>query len=176
MRDVQVFLGFANLYRRFIQGYSTIIVPLGALVEGGSKKGGARGPFTFTEEAKIAFEKLKENSTSAPLLCHFHWGRRTRVEPDVSGCAIAAILSQQQKEGQWNPIASWSRKLLPAEMNYETHNAELLVIVAAFKHWRLYLEGSKYPVVVLSNHANLRYFMTTKELTRRQARWADAVD
>jgi hypothetical protein len=40
-------------------------------------------------------------------------------------------------------------------------------------HWRHYFEGSRYPITVLSDHANLAYFMTTKELTRRQARWAE---
>jgi hypothetical protein len=28
VRDVQCFLGFANFYRKFIKGYSTIILPL----------------------------------------------------------------------------------------------------------------------------------------------------
>lgn len=32
--------------------------------------------------------------------------------------------------------------------------------------------GSKEPVVVLSDHANLRYFMNAQTLTPRQARWA----
>jgi RNase H-like domain found in reverse transcriptase len=40
----------------------------------------------------------------------------------------------------------------------------------SLKHWRHYLEGSRYPFVVEADHANLRYFMTTKELSRRQVR------
>ena len=32
-----------------------------------------------------------------------------------------------------------------------------------------------HPIQVLANHNNLRYFMTTKALTRRQARWAQAL-
>src|SRR5205814_10314240 len=40
-------------------------------------------------------------------------------------------------------------------------------------HWRHYLEGSKYPVNVRSDHKNLERFMTTKILNRRQARWAE---
>jgi hypothetical protein len=60
--------------------------------------------------------------------------------------------------------------MIDAETRYKTHNAELLAIVESFKHWRYYLEGSTYLVVVLSDHANLRYFMSTKDLSRRQAR------
>src|SRR6266498_1432483 len=59
-----------------------------------------------------------------------------------------------------------------AERNYETHDGKLLAVVAAFKEWRHYTEGSQYTVEVVCDHENLKYFMITKELNRRQARWA----
>jgi hypothetical protein len=37
-RDIQVFLGFCNFYRRFIRNYSRIALPLTALLKG-SKNG-----------------------------------------------------------------------------------------------------------------------------------------
>ncbi|KAH9268696.1 hypothetical protein BASA83_009176 [Batrachochytrium salamandrivorans] len=40
------------------------------------------------------------------------------------------------------------------------------------KHWRHFLQGGLHPVTVLCDHKNLEYFMTTKKLTRRQARWS----
>ena len=45
----------------------------------------------------------------------------------------------------------------------------------AFREWRVYLEGSKHPVQVLTDHKNLVYFTTTKELNRRQVRWAETL-
>jgi len=39
--------------------------------------------------------------------------------------------------------------------------------------WRVYLEGSKYQVQVYTDHKNLVYFTTTKELNRRQVRWSE---
>jgi RNase H-like domain found in reverse transcriptase len=39
-----------------------------------------------------------------------------------------------------------------------------------FQH---YLRGTKYLVIVKSDHRNLRTFMTTKELNARQARWVE---
>jgi hypothetical protein len=54
-----------------------------------------------------------------------------------------------------------------AELRYEVYNTELLAIVEYFKQWRHYLKGSEHPICVLSDYANLRYFMTTKELSRR---------
>jgi hypothetical protein len=47
--------------------------------------------------------------------------------------------------------------------------------VDAFRTWRVYLEGSKYQVQVLTDHKNLIYFTTTKELNRRQVRWSETL-
>ena len=63
--------------------------------------------------------------------------------------------------------------MVPAELNYEIYDKELLAIHEAFKHWRSYLEGATHVVLVMSDHKNLEYFTTTKVLTRRQARWSE---
>ena len=170
-REVQVFLGFANFYRRFIHHYSDITAPLSGLLKG-SKEGKKTGPLEWSESAEQAFQSLREVFSSAPLLRHFNPSRKLRLETDASEFAIAGILSQPDDEGNYRPIAFWSRKMIPAEQNYEVHDQELLAIVAAFKQWRHYLEGSAAPVEVLTDHNNLRGFMKQKELSPRQARWA----
>ena len=40
-----------------------------------------------------------------------------------------------------------------------------------FKQWRHYLKGVKYPILVLTDNANLQNLMTTKPLQVRPARW-----
>jgi len=95
-----------------------------------------------------------------------------RVETDASGYAVAGILNQLHSDSQWHPVAYWSRKIIDAEMRYQTHDQELLAIVAAFKHWRHYLEGSRRQVQVMCNHANLQRFMELPSLNDWQARWA----
>ena len=62
--------------------------------------------------------------------------------------------------------------MVAAERNYEIYDKELLAIVASFKQWRHFLQGGQHPVTVLSDHNNLKYFSTTQNLTRRQARWS----
>ena len=62
--------------------------------------------------------------------------------------------------------------MIPAETRYETHDGELLAIVAPFKTWKHYLEGCKHEVLVLTNHNNLRQFIDTKSLSSREVRWA----
>jgi len=58
-----------------------------------------------------------------------------------------------------------------AECNYDIHAKELLAIVQAFHEWKRYTRGSPKAVRVLTDHKNLVTFMTTKELSERQARW-----
>ena len=59
----------------------------------------------------------------------------------------------------------------PAEQIYEIYDKELLAIVAALRHWRIYCEGAT-GLTIYSDHKNLQYFTTTKDLSRRQRRWS----
>ena len=46
-----------------------------------------------------------------------------------------------------------------------------MAIIEAFQEWRPYLSGTTHEVQVYTDHKNLRYFTTTKELNGRQTRW-----
>jgi hypothetical protein len=39
-----------------------------------------------------------------------------------------------------------SASFSPAELNYDTHDKELLPIIRTFEHWRIFLEGTEHPV------------------------------
>ena len=71
----------------------------------------------------------------APILGHFDPKRHIRIETDASGYAIGGVLSQLTSDdlGRWHPVAFFSRKMIPAETRYETHNGELLAIIETFK-------------------------------------------
>jgi len=153
VKDVQSFLGFANFYHRFIHGYSDIVIPLTHLTRKNS-------PWKFDSKCRAAFKKLKEEFTHAPVLTHWVPDAKIVVETDASDYALAAILSTYTPDGELHPIAFHSHSFNPAELNYDTHNKELLAIFEAFKH-------------VVTDHKNLEYFTTTKLLTRCQARWSE---
>jgi hypothetical protein len=72
-------------------------------------------------------------------------------------------------------VAFHSRKLSAAELNYDIYDKELLAIVDALREWRVYLEGSAHQIQVHTDHKNLTYFTTTKELNRRQVRWYETL-
>ena len=63
--------------------------------------------------------------------------------------------------------------MAPAELNYEIHDKEMLVIIWSFGHWRPELQGSPSQIKVYTDHKALEYFIITKQLNNRQARWAE---
>src|SRR5436190_438213 len=164
--DIQVFLGFCNFYRRFVEAYSHVVLAMTTLLRKSSNE------FKWTPEAQKAFEHLKHLFTQAPILRHFDPELPIFLYTDASGFAISGILCQFYN-GVLHPIAFWSRKATPAECNYDIHDREMLAIVSAFQHWRHYLEGAKHTITVYTDHKNLEVFMVTKVLNRRQARWAE---
>ncbi|KAI0993387.1 Transposon Tf2-6 polyprotein [Podosphaera aphanis] len=166
VKDVQAFLGFANFYRRFIRGFSSVALPLTQL----TKK---NVTWSWSSQAEIAFQALKNSFTKAPILLHFDPDRKCVVEVDSSDWAHGGILSQFDNNNILHPVAYFSGRLTPAQVNYQIYDKELLAIVTAFEHWRPELQGSPEPISVISDHKNLEYFMSTKTLNRRQARWSE---
>ena len=98
--------------------------------------------------------------------------RKIILETNASDQALGSCLSQPDAKEQLHPVAYRSRKFAGPELNYDVHNKALLAIVDAFEEWRAYLEGSRHPIVVYSDHKNLSYFTITKKLNRQQVRWA----
>ena len=110
--------------------------------------------------------------TTPPILKHFDPTKEIIMECDASNFAIGCVLSQKW-DNILHPVAFFSRKMEKAEKNYEIHNKELLAIVTAFKVWHHHCHGSPYPIQVLTDHNNLKYFMETTKFNQRQVRWAE---
>jgi hypothetical protein len=126
----------------------------------------------FTKGGLQAFEKLKAAFSSAPILVHFDPDEKAIIECDASDWVVSGILSQSHDD-ILRPVAFFSIKINPAECNYPIYDKELLAIIRAFESWKLELAGTVDPIEIFSDHKALEYFMTTKQLNRRQARWAE---
>ncbi|MBW0505476.1 hypothetical protein O181_045191 [Austropuccinia psidii MF-1] len=142
-------------------------------------------------ETLSQFQILKEAFTTSCIPFQFNPSPPTIVETDVSDYALGAVVSQvsvvceinntikkrkvmsQVNYSGKHPIACDSRKLLPAEVNYEIHEKELLGIAWALKCWRAFLLSLSNPFEVLTDQSSLQYFMSSKFLTHHQARWAE---
>ena len=163
--DIQVFHGFANFHRRFVNGFSCVVSPIMILIRKGQR-------FHWFCQAQTTFDELKRRFTTDPVLKHFDPDLPIHLHTDASGFAISTIVNQLH-DPHWHSAAFYSRNCTPAECNYDIHDGELLAIVECMRHWCHYLEGSCNPVQVLSDHENLKIFMSTKALNYRQAHWAE---
>ena len=95
------------------------------------------------------------------------------METDALDYALAAILSIINEDNEVHPVVFHSRTFTVTELNYNTHDKELLAIFEAFKIWWHYLKGLAYPINIVMDHKNLEYFSTTKVLTWRQVWWSE---
>jgi hypothetical protein len=166
LTDVQAFIGFSNFYRRFIRDFSKIVAPMVALTRKDT-------PFSWDSKCELAFQSLKSAFVDAPILMPFDWTKEVVLETDASDYVSAGVLSQYDDSGVLRPVAFFSKNHTPAECNYEIYDKELLAIIRCFEEWRPELEGSELPTRILTDHRNLEYFTTTKQLNRRQARWSE---
>jgi hypothetical protein len=129
LRDIQSFIGFANLYRWFIEGFSNIAKPLSKSTKGSPKD------WIWTDAITKSFKKLKHCFMTAPILTHFDLHHKCIVETDAWDFALGSTLSQTTEDNKLHLNAFHSRKFSPAEINYEIHNKELVAIVVCFKAW-----------------------------------------
>ena len=87
----------------------------------------------WTEHEKKAFQKLKDDITSEPILLHFEPDKECVVETDASDYVSAGILSQVADDGLLHPVAFLSKKHSPAECNYDIYDKELMAIIRSFE-------------------------------------------
>jgi hypothetical protein len=148
VRGVRSFLGLANFYRRFIEGYAQVARPLNDLTKKNT-------PFTWKEAQQTAFDTLKNRFATAPILAYPDNDRVFRLETDASNFATGAVLSKEQ-DGKWHPVA----------------DKEMLSVIRSLEQWHHYLEGAHHEFEIWNDHANLQWFMKHQDLNHRQARWA----
>lgn len=78
VRDVSLFIGFTNLYRRFIKKLSAIATLITELTKGNPLQ------FHWRDEQEAVFKKLKQLFTLAAVLYHFAPERESVIETYAS--------------------------------------------------------------------------------------------
>ena len=159
--EICSFLGLAGYYRRFVEGFSHLAIPLTHLTQKGVK-------FEWSEECKQSFQELKRRLVSAPILTIPDGSGGLIIYSDASKKGLGCVLMQHGRV-----VAYASRQLKPYEQNYPTHDMELVAVVFALKIWRPYLYGVQCEI--FTDHKSLKYIFTQKELNMRQRRWLELI-
>jgi len=115
VKNIQIFIWFANFYQRFIKNFSAIGTQRTNLLKVHQKK------FFLSKEQQEAFDGLKCRFIWAPTLCHFYSELDMVVETDASDYLQGCILSEVYGE-RLHPVTFHSRKPSPPERNYDGHN------------------------------------------------------
>lgn len=87
MKELQRFLGFTNFYRRFIQGFISIMTPFTSILKMGPNH------LVWNTEANEVFEKLKTAYTTTPILKHPDLSKPFIVDVDATEPEVGAVLS-----------------------------------------------------------------------------------
>ncbi|GKC38945.1 putative reverse transcriptase domain-containing protein, partial [Tanacetum coccineum] len=157
--EIRRFLGLADYYRRFIEGFSKIAKPMTKLTQKTVK-------FDWGEKEEVAFQLIKQKLCSAPIMALPKGSENFIVYCDASHKGLGAVLMQNEKV-----IAYASRQLKIYEKNYTTHDLELGVVVFALKMWRHYLYGTR--CTLFTDHKSLQHILDQKELNMRHRRWLE---
>ena len=145
-KEVRSFLGLVTFCAKFINNFSTILEPLRTL----TRKNQA---WEWTQKHQSAFEQLRNSLSDPKILAYFHPSRLLKLTVDASPFGLGAILSQQQSDESYRPLAYASRVLTSVERNYSQTEREALSIYWAVQRFRIYLHGHDF--VVVTDHKPL---------------------
>ena len=117
------------------------------------------------------FKQLKAVFTTRPVLATPELNKEFRVKADASNFATGGVLSIKYDDDLWRPVAFISKALNEPGHNYEIHDKKMLGVIKCLEAWRHFLEGARVKFEIWTDHKNLKYFMSSQNLNRRQARW-----
>ena len=163
LKEVRAFIGFANFYRGFIKDFSTMARSLHDLTKKDT-------PWQWNKEQQEAFDSIKRQFCTEPILKVYDPESPTCIEVDASGFATGGILSQKHNDSLWHPVAYCSQSMSKEERNYEIYNREMLGMIHALEDWCHFLERVTFEVI--TDHKNMEWWTTMQDLNRRQARWS----
>src|SRR6266496_4722974 len=179
VHEVRQFYGLANYYRRFIKGFGSIAAPLSDLFKEHDSQSMEKHTHThrfrlivWNTACQLAFERLKNALTNAPVLHQPDPTKPYFIETDTSDFAIGYALMQIGDDGQMHPIAYEGKKLNGATLRYLVHEKELLAIKEALKRWEHYIENG-HTIMILTDHESLKYMNSITRPSKRLARWID---
>ena len=165
-RKLREFLGLVNFYRRFVPHCAMLLQPLNSLLTGSKN---TSKTLDWNDTACAAFSNVKEALANATLLVHPQADAPTCIMTDASADAVGAVL-QQFGDGQWQPLAYFSKALKAAETRYSAFDRELLAIYLAIKRFCYFIEGRQFHV--LTDHKPLTFALAGRpdHYSPRQAR------
>ena len=138
-KNIRQFLGKINFYNKYIPNTAKKLECFHRLLR-------KNVPFEWSEECEKTFNEIKEYLISSPILAIFDPNLPTAIYTDASGEGIAAILKQQQPDGQEKPVAFFSKKLNDSQKRKKAIYLKSYAVREAVKYWRFWLIGRHFKI------------------------------
>ena len=161
LKGVQKFVGSLIYYHRFIENFATYAAPLYELTDAQLAAG------ENVNQAKYAFEELKQKLVNAPLLRHVDNSKSFSIILYVNQWAFGASICQEHN-GKLYPVRFVSRVFKAAEIRYEPAEKEVLALLKALSS--LSILPSK-EITVYTRYSTLKWLYTSKSLSGRALQW-----
>jgi len=162
-KDLRIWLGMTQYWKRYIKDYAKICHPLNRLLRRDAK-------YIWTDECTKAFETLREKLTTAPILALPDFNKPFHITTDGSGVAIGAFLSQYDHNNIEHVIAYTGRSLRDNEKNFNTCDIEGLALVEAVRQFHVYIANGRF--TVHTDNISLQYLNSIKNAKGRLLRWS----
>jgi hypothetical protein len=157
VKEVRAVLGYTGYYRCFVENYSRIARLLVELTRKGAE-------FLWTQRHEDAFNALLTKMAARPILLQHDFNKQFILQTDTSALGIGAVLLQAGETAKLQPVEFFSATFTPTERNYDIYKRELLAIMKSLMHWRPYLGWTKEPFLIQTDHANLQYWKSPRNL------------
>ena len=143
VKDMQVFLGMVNFYRRFVPNAACTLLPLTDCLRGGLPPHSAP---SWSPLMSRAFQEVKSALAKAMWLQHPDPSARLALHVDASASHVGGILQQQRPEDStWCPLGFFSKKLSPAQEKLIAFERELWACFLGIWHFWFILDSALSP-------------------------------
>ena len=163
-KQVRQILGVLRYQRAFIKNYAHLVCPLHNLPKKGEK-------FEWTDRCRKSLDTLIGQIATDPVLTAPDESNPFKLETDASSYAVEAALFQKDARGKQKTIGYASKTLNSAERNYDIWDREFLGLIFGLTYWRHLLCGTRLPVQVFVDHANLLHYCHPQKVNRQVAHY-----
>src|SRR6266540_5213191 len=165
--ELRRFLGMAQYYRQYINGYADLA---GLLYDMLKENGSA----VWGQAQQEAFDIIKDKLATEPIRAHPDFNNPFKLYTDASDTGLGVVLVQDDEEGKERVIAYEARRLSVPEQNYPTTEKEYLAVVWVIQRFKQYL-GGWIPFMVYTDHAALKTLIKHDHPSQRRARWMEVL-
>ena len=107
-----------------------------------------------------------------PVLITADYNQQFTLYVDASDVGAGAVLTQLCSDGLDHPISYYSKKFNKHQHNYATVEKECYALVLALQHFDVYINVTRFPVLVFTDHNPLVFMSRMKDKNQKILRWS----